>query len=440
MPKLFNDIKNNPLEYLFYLFVFLLPWQTRWIVVDAQYQGEVFEYGRISLYLFDLILIGLLVLYFFLRLFKRESGITNYELRIKYIFIGCLLFVVYCLLSVVWADEKIISLYWGMRMLLGLGLFYAIQKINFSKLKLAVVVVIAGATQGLLGIWQFMEQGVWSSKWLGMAGQSARELGSSVVEFGLERWLRAYGGLPHPNVYGALLVLSFAATVYLMTKIQNKYHKLFLIFSTSFIWLGILFSYSRASWIGMGLVFMGAVWVVKGIKENWIKKFGKWLLIYGLLLLALFTVATWPIVKTRLNIGEPARLEIKSNFERVNGYKEAGEMVKGNLILGAGIGNYTFALRDKDANLKIWDIQPVHNVPLLALGELGVIGFLIIVLLNYCIIKLLIKRKKWSYFYLLLVIYGLLFFDHFWWTLGSGLYILWLIMGLVVLENKKSLT
>ena len=399
MNKLLKLSKKLP-EYLFYLFVFLLPWQTRWIFHDSFYQGEVFEYWRMSLYSFDIILIILLLYY----LIAELKNLTVKKLRIFNI--ALLSYCLIVLLSVIWADEKLIAWYWGVRMFLGCGLFYLIQKIDFSRLRLAIVVVIAGAIQGLLGIWQFLNQNVWQSKWLGMAGQSARDLGASVVEFGLERWLRAYGSWPHPNIYGAFLVLSFIGVIYLVTKIKDKYHQLFLVFSSSFIALGILFSYSRAAWLGFGLVFIaGIIWLCKTVKDEWLKKFIKWLWLYLFLLLVLFTLATWPIVKTRLHLGETARLETTSNMERAAGYRVAKEIIKDNFLLGVGVGNYANELKERYPDEKVWDIQPVHNILLIIFGELGIIGFLIVILLNCYIVKLLFKKRDWSYLSLLFIVY-----------------------------------
>ena len=418
-------------EYLFYLFVFLLPWQTRWIFHDSFYQGEVFEYGRISLYSFDIILIVSLLYCFIVEL----KNLTVKKLRIFNIALA--LYCLIVLLSVIWADEKLIALYWGIRMLLGWGLFCLIQKIDFSRLRLAIVVVIAGAMQGLLGIWQFLDQSVWQSKWLGMAGQNARDLGASVVEFGLERWLRAYGSWPHPNIYGALLVLAFAAVIYLITKIQSKYHQLFLIFSSSFISLGILFSYSRAAWLGFGLVFIaGIIWLYKTVKDEWLKKFAQRLWLYLFLLLALFTWATWPIIKTRLHLGEITRLETISTMERAAGYRAAKEIIKDNFLLGVGVGNYADELKERYPDEPVWYIQPVHNITLVIFGELGIIGFLMVILLNCYIIKLLFKKRAQGYFGVLIIVYCLLLFDHFWWTTGSGMYILWLTAGLAHQEGN----
>ncbi len=433
-------IFKNPLEFIFYLFVFLLPWQTRWIMRERIIGGQVFEYSRISLYGFDVVLIVLLVLAIFskhkqktdeLLVLKAQRQIPNIKRQTLFI---VLLFVIYCALTVFWSKEKVVSLYWGIRMLLGWGLFWlASQKINFSKVRLAVIMVISGAIQGLLAIWQFTQQSVWQSKWLGMAGQSARDLGTSVVEFGIERWLRAYGSLPHPNILGAWLVLSFVALIYLITKIKHKYHKLFLIFSASFISLGILFTYSRAAWLGfIGAYFAGAVWLLKSKQAKWLKNFAAGLLIYLVALLAVFSSATWPLIKTRLNIGPPDRLELKSNTERIASWQQAVVLWQKHRWWGVGIGDYTLARQTEQPDLKSWEIQPAHNIPLLILAELGIVGLVLFMFLNGWLWFYLWRQRQWPEMGVLFLVWVLAMFDHFWWTLGAGLYVWWLIMGLLV--------
>jgi len=446
-----QKMKENFLEYLLYLFIFLLPWQTRWIFHDSLVGGEIFEYGRMSIYGFDILLIVILLYCYIVKLVKNNKVIKvkNKTLDIRYwilniksqklnikcqMFFISLIFIGYCLLSIIWSDNKLISLYWGIRMLMGGGLFYLIQKINFSKIKLAVVIVTVGALQGLLGIWQFLNQSVWQTKWLGMAGQSAQDLGVSVVEFGIERWLRAYGSWSHPNIFGASLILSLLAIIYLIPKIKHKYHKMGLIFASSFIWLGILFSFSRASWLLSGIIFIGGLIYIFKIAEGWVKKFAVYLWIYILILLIVFTFFCWPIVKTRLNIGESTRLEVMSITERLNGYQQAGEIIKSNWLVGTGIGNYVFELQDVYTNVytDVYTLQAVHNISVLILAELGVLGLVIILLLNCYLVIVLIKRRQWSYLGLLFILYVLMLFDHWWWTTASGMYILWVIMGLGV--------
>ena len=118
-------------------------------------------------------------------------------------------------------------------------------------------------------------------------------------------------------------------------------------------------------------------------------------------------------------------------------YCLAKEIIKDNLLLGVGVGNYADELKERYPDEPVWYIQPVHNIPLIIFGELGIMGFLMVILLSFYIIKLLFKKRDWSYLGLLIIVYCLLFFDHFWWTLSSGLYVLWLVMGLVFKERKE---
>ena len=61
------------IEYGFYLFLFILPWQTRWIIVPGEINEGYFEYGTYSLYGSDILLIILLFLagwYFFRKILE----------------------------------------------------------------------------------------------------------------------------------------------------------------------------------------------------------------------------------------------------------------------------------------------------------------------------------------------------------------------------------
>ena len=73
--------------------------------------------------------------------------------------------------------------------------------------KLITALWLSGLAQGLLAIWQFLSQGVLASKWLGLAAHLASDQGSFVVEFGGERWLRAYGSFGSPNSLGIYLAV-----------------------------------------------------------------------------------------------------------------------------------------------------------------------------------------------------------------------------------------
>ena len=136
-------------------------------------------------------------------------------------------------------------------------------------------------------------------------------------------------------------------------------------------------------------------------------------------------------------MGETTRLETISNMERVAGYKAAKRIFSDNWLVGVGAGGYAYELRDRHPDEKVWYIHPVHNVPLLILVELGIIGLgILFVSVGFMVMELL-KKRKWNYVGILLLLFILMMFDHFWWTAGSGIYILWLTLGIVQKASKE---
>jgi len=465
MNKLLKLSKKLP-EYLFYLFVFLLPWQTRWIFHDSFYQGEVFEYWRMSLYSFDIILIILLLYY----LIAELKNLTVKKLRIFNI--ALLSYCLIVLLSVIWADEKLIAWYWGVRMFLGCGLFYLIQKIDFSRLRLAIVVVIAGAIQGLLGIWQFLSQTTFVNKWLGLALHRAGDLGTSVIETvgagGVgERWLRAYGGLDHPNILGGMLAVGIILLIYFIlinekrfriTNYELRITNLGYNIRKSILWLmlvlffvALFFSFSRAAWLAVlaGLVVIIVLTVlIKNLR--WQKGLAEIILLLGVLAFLLFNQYQ-NLVETRSSVSLLAsgRLENKSNIARLESYKNSWQLIKNNWLMGVGAGNYTLALKNKLAeNLASYDYQPAHNVFLLVWAETGIVGLLFfIILFLYLLIsnfKFLISNQCPIFnnpiinigiiIFLLIII----IFDHWLWSLHFGILFFWLIIGLVYRRGRDT--
>ncbi len=430
-----NQVLNNPLEYLFYLFIFLLPWQVRWIVQEATLNGEVLEYGRISLYAFDIVLLIWLFSFVVFSIIKDNS----IKFSFNKIVLALALFCLYAVLSIFWAEQEMIAFIWSARMVLGLAMFGVLQKIIFSRVRLAVVVAMAGALQGFLAIWQFFSQSVWASKWLGIAEQSARFLGVSVVEFGIERWLRAYGSLPHPNILGALMVLVLVALFVLIAHIEKRQHKIFILSITALTVLGLWFSFSRAAWLVAGLVLVGGVFLFYFyIRDKWLRQFVRGWLGFVLLLVVFSTVASWSLVETRLHLGHTERLEMKSNIDRLAGYTQARQVFERNYPIGTGLGNYVFAIEGEYSGpYRAFDIHPVHSSFLLITAELGLMGLVLLVLALGGLVYCLVKYRKWVYLALLVVWLALAQFDHFWWTNATGVYVSWLIIAIIYLSFQE---
>lgn len=101
--------------------------------------------------------------------------------------------------------------------------------------------------------------------------------------------------------------------------------------------------------------------------------------------------------------------EIGERLELIN---VAKEIISKNFLMGTGLG--TFVLTNRL-------MQPVHNIFLLILSEIGIAGFFALCTLYY----VLFKRHKYIFFFLLIT--GLL--DHYWLTLQQNLLLLALVFG-----------
>lgn len=104
--------------------------------------------------------------------------------------------------------------------------------------------------------------------------------------------------------------------------------------------------------------------------------------------------------------------------ERAGGYGEAWQLFKKHPFLGVGLGSYTLAVHNEiDQSRPAWDYQPAHNVFLLMLTELGVIGVLVILFFCY-LIGFKASRVLLPVF-IIFFLFAVL--DHYLWSLYSGL-------------------
>ncbi len=472
---------NKIIEYGLYLLVFLLPWQTRWIIKA----GEM-EYATYSLYGADILLVALILLFVF---FKCRMNFNNKEpssgLPSVWYFIGLLDLFVF--ISIFFATDKWLAFYKYGWFLLGTGLFWLITSASYNKMKLFWSLLAGIFLQAGLGIYQFLSQSSFASKWLGIVMHNPAELGASVVEiFGAdgigERWLRAYGGLDHPNMLGGAVAIGLLLIISLIvpkslprrlasrrsgqadkcqnpptyakatagknaksnpnTKIQNIFLFLparlclavaggcFFVFVMS-----LFFTFSRGAWAGLliGVLLMLFIFLIKKdfLKQRELLKI---ILASGVLIFVLSNLYSG-LVLTRLS--KDTRLEIKSNTERIESFTDAKELLKDNWLFGVGIGNYTLALREMKSDQPIWDYQPVHNVFLLVWAEVGILGLLGFLGFLGFLGWNLIKKGKYFGLSILTALVIMMMVDHWYWSLHFGVLWFWLVCGLILTDTDS---
>ncbi len=435
------------IEYLFYLLVFLLPWQARLIYREGILNGGHWEYGTASLYATE-ILLGLL---FLLVIILAISQIKKVGLRpstglLDYLLLGLLIF---SGLSIIWSVNHYVSWQYFLVLIEVVALLYLASRIGWNYIKLSSAFIASGFIQACLAIYQFSTQTVFSNKWLGMSSQLVEGGGVSVIE-GSGRWLRAYGSLPHPNMLGGFLVIALLFTIGLLFNYQKKYYSppwkvsgkliftaIALFSSLTVITYGLLLSFSRSAWLGLifALCFMWMVLIRNKDKQQlWF--FFKVNII--LLMVVLLFISTYGnLLSSRFDTD--SRLEAQSINERQIGWQESVNIIKERPLLGVGLGAHTQSLYDIDSSREAYAYQPVHNINLLLMAELGIIGWLVatitVIYLLYLAHKKLYKQDNTD----LLIIVGaflailiISFFDHYLWSLYFGLLMSFLITGLLI--------
>jgi O-antigen ligase len=423
-------------ENIFYLFIFILPWQTVFILKEVFINREKFQYGTIGVYLFQLILFIWIILNF-------KKIFTCAEKKLIYI-LG--VYLLWLLLTIFWSDNKSLALSFFCAHFLGVLLFLIIQSsaINFKKFSFSL---ISSATLGsILGLYHFFSQTTFANKWLGLSEHPAWQGGSSVIGSVSFRFLRAYGNMPHPNILGGFLVviLILSLGAYLKASKAELRWKMFLITTLPINLLALLTTFSRSAILTLLFGIFSIVFYFLIIEKS-PKKKDLLVIFYTLLILFfIFFTAYSNLISSRTNT--QSRLEKKSLDDREIYLEESKKIINKNFIKGVGLGNYTeFVSKNLAKNKEPWNIQPVHNVYLLIFSELGLIGFSIFmffIIFNILEIFKLIKERNTNRVIFSIILISLIlisFFDHWLWTTSFGIIIFWLVLGFSKEKDLKYL-
>lgn len=278
----------------------------------------------------------------------------------------------------------------------------------------------------LLGVWQFFIQVVVQSKWLGMAGQDPVSLGVSVIQTQAGRSLRAYGGLPHPNIFGGWMSLGSLIVLWLLSikrEIINPWSKWGWWFLLGLFSAGLFYSFSRSAWLVFVLGWL--VIMVHGGLRN-LFRMNRYLMIPVLFLLSL-SVLHHDLVFTRLG-NSNQRLEVKSVTTRVQTVRDGVLVFQNKLWFGTGPNSELPVLaRLKNIHQSPAPLESPHMVWLLILVNYGIVGGLFIFGFS-----LFLLRQAWEQWERLRVqdralIMSLAVFlavlgslDHYLWTTWSG--------------------
>ncbi len=420
---------NNALlkleRYLFYFFLFAIPFQTRKILYHPgwlfnEWQG-VFIYGT------DLLLAVLFIFWMFD--FKIKFSKTDYFL---------VAFVIISGISIKNSSAMYLSFY-SLLKLIEFVIFYfyiknyALQK--FDRLGLLLALICGGLFQSVIAIVQFFRQEDLGLRLLGesVLNLDTRGIASFISSSG-EKIIRSYGTAPHPNVLAGYLLLAIFAFYAVYAGFHKKFASSVVHIPASMIYglilFGFFFTFSRAI-IGIwGVLFIIGTALIFKYKKEHLKALQE-LLIMTAIFSFIFLAVYWPAVSSRLTLNandEALTMRVFYNNESLR---------SGTNIFGVGTGNFVNWLIEKNPNLPPWLYQPVHNIYLLVYSETGILGIgaliLFIVFLFRDFLKGAFFRSGGGYAILFPFVAVLLvgLSDHFLWTLQEGRLIFWLSAGLL---------
>ena len=220
-----------------------------------------------------------------------------------------------------------------------------------------------------------------------------------------------------------------------------RWTRLLIAIAISIVSLGLWLSFSRQALLATGIV-LAIIITMTFINTLLFPKKLFISVLFALLPLITFSALFPELISTRLS--QNARLEIQSSFTRETLQAETLTLIKTSWPMGVGMHNITAKMyeRDQQANhhRDASSYQPVHNIYLLILTELGIFGLLIFGFFitsasTYIFSSELHDRiLPFTAAFSALLIIG--FFDHYLWTLHSGILLFWIIAGLTLRQDN----
>jgi hypothetical protein len=230
----------------------------------------------------------------------------------------------------------------------------------------------------LAAVWQVVTSFSLGLHFLGEPFLSPGKTGVAWQPIGDYRFalLRGYGLMQHPNALGFVGVLGFWFALNFLK--NSKWRTVLLVCG---LCLGIL-SFSRIAWVALS--GLGLLWIIKSrywspnnklsdlikivvdvLKNYWWLGLG----VASLFLYIFLSRFAYEHGTDRVRLGE-----------YIHFGQTYGDLDWWQKLFGIGLGQYPYYLRLFNPQLFWWEWQPIHNLWLSLFVELGVVGFVLLIL------------------------------------------------------------
>jgi O-antigen ligase len=282
-------------------------------------------------------------------------------------------------LSVVWAGHKIDALNAACQ-LEGVMLFtLVVTCAGPSPRRITVTLAMGLIFYGVIAIAQTQLQHSVGLSAFGEIAISPDRANLSTLIAGDERWLRPYGMTVHPNILGGFFAVALLATIGWLSDHGLEQWRYILRFGVAALGLwGLCLTFSRSAWGGfvVGLIAVTLWWWQLRIVQISRRRLTV-IAVIGAMLIGAFGLTYPQFVAARTGTGDESH-ELRSVSDRGVFLNITEQIVIQHPVLGIGMGNFSLVADDiiKSGPYKGWMTgDNVHNIHLLALGELGVVGF-----------------------------------------------------------------
>jgi O-antigen ligase len=421
--------KPNFERFAFYLLILFLPTQfgKHFWPPFSQVLGIRVDYLSPTLYFTDLIILVLFLLW------SKRQNLRSLLHRIAQKRVW-LIFFLYLPLTILLSDNPLPGLYELAKIaeLVFLG-FYIVENVKNKKelAKIAQVSSLAIISQSLLAIAQYIHQGSLNGVFYlfgerkfvsGTPGIANASINGQLI-------LRPYGTFSHPNVLAGFLLCFLILIFYVVDDKKDIKKKILKITTLLLGSLALLLTLSRIA------IILWFLLIIIALCHKLIKLKNKSpILVMTVVLVILLTVISISIFTPVLARLQGTRFTEEAVTQREELLKATGNIILSRPLFGVGLHNFlpTVGRVQKPLSPTLY-LQPVHNILLLIMAEIGIIGlifFLWFLFKTYQHLRRLPNNTRNVLMIILSVILILGLFDHYWLTLQQGQLLFALFLGL----------
>lgn len=400
---------------LFYLILFLLPANLakHFPLASSYVSGILVDYLIPAVYLTDILIIALLILWFFKKTacYKGRTFVTLLILLLP---------------AIIFANSFIPALYKFLKIIeLSLfGLWIYQHKSIISKTTVIKVISFSVLFQSLLAIGQWLKQSSLFGYWFfGEQPYNAATPGiDKIIWLDGSLKIPPLGIFPHPNVLAGFLVISLTLILYQLLKgpfLRSKAGPYWIAFIFGLITLFLTFSLS--AWLAFLLIS------VPFLLLSIYPKIKALMISAGLILIVLSLSLQFSFLAPESSFSRRSQLN-----------KISWQMFLDHPLTGVGLNNFTVSMEKYGyVTATTRFLQPVHNLYLLILSETGLIGLAAFIYLLYkCYKGPSFVTKVGPYWVTIFIILFLGLFDHYFFTLQQGLLLLTILLACNKLPDK----